>query len=114
MLACLEKGTVTIASMADGSVFRTFVLPRWAMNMRFLPDSSALAYVQFGVDMSDVWTIAVHGGEPRRIAHLTGELIDGYAFLPDGQGFVCSRAADLSDAFLLRLESAPSTTTTTK
>ncbi len=115
MIFCNHGETLTLLSMAGGEVVRTFKMPPNSRNICWLPDSSAVSFVQTILpETSDVYLAPLRGGALRRIAHVTGELIDDpYAWLPDGRSFICSRAIGVSDVFLLHLESATSSTART-
>ncbi len=103
-ISCLETGVLSILSMLDGRVLHSVKMPRRGMFMRWLPDSSAVAYAQFAGQECNIFTVSVRGGEPRRIVQLTGEGIEGYAFTPDGDGVILTRFINVTDAFLLHLE----------
>jgi serine/threonine protein kinase len=103
-LSCLETGVLSILSMLDGQVLQSVKMPRRGMYMRWLPDSSAVAYAHFIGQEFNIIAVSTAGGEPRRIAQLSGEGIEGYAFTPDGS-VLCNRSVQVTDAFLLHLES---------
>ncbi len=83
-----------VVSRRDGSNLRVvtrlppgfnYQFPRWS------PDDKSIAYQQGTIFQYDVMTVAAEGGAPHHLTH-EGNLLNGFAWLPDGSGIVFSSA----------------------
>ncbi len=84
----LELATASMDGSGARSVARLasafgYFFPRWS------PDDRMVAYQQAVIFDYDIFVVSSAGGEPRRVLR-DGSLLGGFAWLPDGSGFVYS------------------------
>lgn len=98
-IACIQRvvgGTPTLAIMhfADGHPVKTISLPKTALsvNLRWLPDSSGIAYVDHRNGVSNIWVQPLDGSAPRQLTTFESDQINGFDISRDGAHMVCSRA----------------------
>ncbi len=112
MISCLaSNGLLSVISMDGNKVVRSLTLPRISSSIRWLPDSSSVTFLRrLGNESTEIWLVPLPAGEPHPIAHLSGsdQFGDSYTWARDARSFVCTRAAEASDAFLIRLQSTTS------
>ncbi len=93
-----------LATLAPGY---DYGFPRWS------PDDSLIAYRRGRVFSYDVFAIPAAGGEPRQITH-DFKAVEGYSWLPDGSGIVCSSSRNSTalyfptmDLWVAKLDGSP-------
>jgi serine/threonine protein kinase len=83
-----------VVSTRDGSSPRTVaqLLPGFTYHhLRWSPDGKWIGFQRDRVYEDDIFVVPAAGGEPRQITH-DGNLLSGYAWLPDSSGIVYSSA----------------------
>ena len=69
--------------------------------LRWTADGQALTYPLQQGDAVNLWVQPISGGPPRQITHYA-DLMNAYAWSPDGKRLAVSRTARTSDAVLFR------------
>lgn len=72
------------------------------LTLRWTPDGKALAYVRDAEEVSNIWTLPLDGGKPRRITGFNENYIAYFDWSLDGRQLVVSRGSVASDAVLIR------------
>ncbi len=104
-----EDRILTIASLADGQIVKTFplALPKTLLhNVVWMPDRKNLAYITSDRELENniLWLQSLDGGAPRQIADLGNEELGGFGLSvsPDGKTFAIAQGRWLHDAVLFK------------
>lgn len=103
----LESPTLLALVSADGDILQTFKpsgilsAPGLSAAIRWLPDGQKFSYAAAAGDISNVWTQAVTGGEPKKITDFTADRIFSFDWSKDGKRVVYARGALRNDLVLI-------------
>jgi serine/threonine protein kinase/Tol biopolymer transport system component len=80
-------------SFREGS--RTLTIAQWS------PDGTAIYYTSTLNNVTNLWSQAIAGGEPKQITQFKDGLMNGFAWTRDGKNLVCTRGNSTRDAVLI-------------
>lgn len=95
------KAKLGILSLEDGTIAKTFNVPRLAnlrLGVHWTPDGRSVSYRDWS---NGIWIQPVEGGEPVRVAGLPEEKLFSYGWSPDGKTFAFTRGSTSSDLVLI-------------
>jgi serine/threonine protein kinase len=103
------KEQVLIIPSAGGEVVKTLELPTTALIssyslfalFQWTPDSRAISYIDTREDISNIWVIALSGGEPKKLTNFTSDYIFTHAWSTNGKQLMVSRGQWTSDVVLI-------------
>lgn len=72
-----------------------------ALPVCWLPNSQAISFVDNRNGVSNVWSLALAGGELKQLTNFTSDQILCFDLARDGKQIVCSRGALINDVVLL-------------
>jgi len=93
-----------LISAADGSRVRSFETPIFATvnsGVRWLPDSSGIAYICSDKESSNLWVQPVGGEKPSQLTNFTSGLIFNFAFSSEGSRIYLARGYPIQDAIMI-------------
>ena len=76
--------------------------------LKFTPDSSSLSYILTKNGSSNIFVQPVEGGEPKQITNFRNDTISFFDWSPDGKNLLLVRGKSLSDAVMIKAETAKS------
>jgi eukaryotic-like serine/threonine-protein kinase len=94
---------LSVASVHDGSLVKTFEIPATSMPRvtRFTPNGQALTYIETVGSIGNIRQQPLAGGPPQSLTAFDREALDTFAYSHDGQ-LAMTRVTRISDVALLR------------
>jgi serine/threonine protein kinase/Tol biopolymer transport system component len=95
---------IAIIPFAGGPPVRTFDLPTdvvFQSLIRWTPDGRSLAYIRDLDGISNIWTLPIDGGSPKKLTDFKSDDIFWFDWSPDGQ-LAVSRGTTTSDVVIIR------------
>jgi Tol biopolymer transport system component len=101
-----EERILTIVSLADGQIFKTFRLSDRKARLpeiAWSPDGKSLAYITTDSKFENniLWLQSLDGGTPQQVAALGDERIEHLAVVPGGKSFAVAQGGWKHDAVLI-------------
>jgi DNA-binding winged helix-turn-helix (wHTH) protein/Tol biopolymer transport system component len=99
-----SRWRLSVASVHDGSLVKTFEIPATSMPrvMRFTPNGQALTYIETVGSIGNIRQQPLAGGPPQSLTAFDREALDTFAYSRDGQQLAMTRVTRISDVALLR------------
>jgi len=95
------KAQIEIVSIEDGSIVKVFDAPEDVGRLRWSPDSSALDFVRTEDEISNVWRLAINGGQLKQLTFFESDLIFSFAWSFDGKQLAATRGSNDIDLVLI-------------
>ena len=83
-LAKLKIALIPIDGLAPATLFEPKDVPRRLM-IEWSKDGKSLVYIKTSGDVSNLWSMALDGGEPRQLTNFASDLIYNFAVSADGR-----------------------------
>jgi TolB protein len=98
-----KRWGIGIISFADGALQRYFAPSNTSNEDSFVwsPDGKSLTYVDTENGVSNIWSMPVAGGTPKRLTDFTSDLIFAYAWSADGKYLAVARGEEQRDVVLI-------------
>jgi serine/threonine protein kinase/dipeptidyl aminopeptidase/acylaminoacyl peptidase len=98
------KWQIAIIPMSGGAPEMVIDLPPTAdtpIPVRWMPDGRGISYVDTRNGVSNIWSKALDGGEPKQLTAFTADQISWFDWSRDGKQLACSRGRVTSDVVLI-------------
>jgi serine/threonine protein kinase len=100
--AAAAAGQIAILHVDGGEpVHRVKAIPEGAL-YRWSPDGKTITYVQTVDRVSNLWSVSVSGGSPKRLTDFTAEQIASFDWSKDGRNVALVRGTNTRDVILIR------------
>jgi eukaryotic-like serine/threonine-protein kinase len=96
-----QNRAVGVVCDLDDCRRQTIVPAAGGSRVRWTPDGRALTYIEAGTQ-TNLWTIAVGGGQPARLTAFEDRAIVDFDWSPDGTRLVAARRIDTNDIVVLK------------
>lgn len=97
--------TVEVISSGGGEPLKRLTVPASPVGdrrtLRWVPAGGALSYVGTRSGVSNVWSVPLDGGAPRRLTDFRAELIFDFDWSPDGRSLALSRGNFTRDVVII-------------
>src|SRR6266705_190949 len=101
-----DQGKLSIIPFDGGEPVKTIDLPRTAVptgyGFAWMPDGRAIAYLDSGGGIENVWTQPIDGSAPKQLTNFKSEFIASFAFSRDGKQIAVNRVTSTSEIVLIK------------
>ncbi len=93
---------IALVPFEGGDPVKLFTFPATALSsLRWLPDGSAIAYIDTREGVSNIWSQPVNGGTPRQVTGFKEDLMADFSWSPDGKDLAVCRYTYSNDVVLI-------------
>ena len=96
------EGGIRIVPLDGGDPRPIPGMPQQARGLRYGPDGRSITYLTAREGATELWSLPLKGGEPRRLARFDGKEIADFAWSPDGRRLAVVEEVRSGDVVLLR------------